>query len=202
MPGVIDASPRSTDPATGEPTDDAVLVALAKRDYQAFAPLYLRYADPVYRYCYRRLGNSEAAADATSQVFAKALAALPGCRETAFRAWLFAIAHNILIDTYRARSPDAPLDTAMEVIDPAPSPEDLALVAEERGRVRRLLGQLTADQRQVVELRLAGLTSNEIGAVLGRSRAAVDGIQFRAVGGLRALLGPGERSTEGRDAAR
>ncbi len=55
--------------------DDADLVAQAQLDRQAFAPLYARYADPVYRYCYRRLGHPEVAADATSQTFARALAA-------------------------------------------------------------------------------------------------------------------------------
>ena len=88
---------------------DARVVALAKSDPRAFAPLYARYFDPVYRYCYRRLGNPEAAADATSHVFAKALAALPGYREDApsFRSWLFAIAHNVISDDLRARRPVA-----------------------------------------------------------------------------------------------
>ena len=85
-----------------EPNDDADLVARAKVDRQEFALLYTRYADPVYRYCLRRLGNPETAADATSQIFAKAMVALPGCRDSAFRSWLFAIAHNTLVDAYRA----------------------------------------------------------------------------------------------------
>ena len=33
--------------------EDARLVALAKTDPRAFAPLYARYFDPIYRYCYR-----------------------------------------------------------------------------------------------------------------------------------------------------
>src|SRR5688572_23840865 len=111
----------TTDPATAD-EDDAVLVERARRDPQAFAPLYGRYVDPIYRYCYRRLGEPEAAADATAQVFAKALAALPGCRADRFRSWLFSIAHNTLADVHRARRGDAPLDEAAEVVDAAPSP--------------------------------------------------------------------------------
>ena len=63
-----------------------------------------------------------------------------------------------------------------------------------------MLAQLSPDQRQVVELRLAGLRSNEIGDVLGRSRGAVDAIQARAVARLRELLGAANATTEGRHA--
>lgn len=96
--------------AAGGPTgpSDSVLVAAAQADRQAFAPLYDRYLDPVYRYCLRRLGSREAAEDATGQVFAKALAALPGYRDRSFRGWLFTIAHNVVGDAFRRPPPDAP----------------------------------------------------------------------------------------------
>jgi len=58
--------------------EDAVLAAAAASDPRAFAPLYERYLDAVYRYCYRRLGSREAAEDATSQVFYRAIAGLAG----------------------------------------------------------------------------------------------------------------------------
>lgn len=188
--------------ATDAAEDETELVARAKRDRAAFAPLYVRYFDRVYRYCYRRLGNQDAAAEATSQVFAKALAALPGCRAASFRSWLFAIAHNVVADEYRSRRPDQSLEAAADLPDAGPSPEDLALAAEERRSLQALLARLPPDQRRVVELRLVGLTGHEIGRVLGRSRSAVDAAQFRAVVRLRALLGVGVRSKEARDAER
>jgi len=49
--------------------DDATLVAAAQTDPRAFAPLYHRYVYPVYRSCYRRLGNQHAAEDATGRIF-------------------------------------------------------------------------------------------------------------------------------------
>lgn len=168
--------------------DEVELVVRAKRDRAAFAPLYLAYFQPVYGYCYRRLGRAEDAADATSQIFARALVALPTCREETFRAWLFTIAHNVLTDIYRAKRPSAPLDAASDVPDRSPSPEDAVVAAETRLTVHTLLANLIPDQRQILELRLAGLTSKEIAVVLGRSPNAVDQAQFRAVSRLRRLF--------------
>jgi len=171
--------------------DEAMLVACAKADRRAFAPLYARYLDPVYRYCYRRLGSKEAAEDATSQVFAKALTALPSYRDGSFGGWLFAIAHNVVADGYRraALRSHRPLDAVGEPLDAGPSPEDLAVAADERRSVRSLLAELPTDQRRVVELRLAGLTGAEIASALERSIPAVKMLQLRAMTRLRARLG-------------
>jgi RNA polymerase sigma-70 factor (ECF subfamily) len=178
-------------PAREHDGDDAELVALAKRDRAAFAPLYLRYADPVYRYCLRRLGAKEAAEDATTQVFVKVLAALPSYRDdgASFRSWLFAVAHNVLVDSERRHRPAHDLEAAAEVVDQTPGPEEAALTAEARRDVRALLAAVAPDQRRVLELRLAGLSTAEIARVLGRPAAAIRGIQFRAEQRLRSLLG-------------
>jgi RNA polymerase sigma-70 factor (ECF subfamily) len=176
--------------------DEAELIARAQRDPRAFAPLYARYLGPIYRYCYARLGAKEAAEDATSLVFAQVLAALPGYHDVAFRSWLFAIAHNVVANSHRATRPQQPIEEAVQLKDPAPSPEEQALVADEGRAVRALLSQLSPDQRKVVELRLIGLTGTEVGAVLGRNRASVDAIQHRAVTRLRTILGVQHQSRE------
>jgi RNA polymerase sigma-70 factor (ECF subfamily) len=178
--------------------EDARLVALAKADLRAFAPLYARYFDPVYRYCYRWLGHPEAAADATAQVFTKVLAALPGYREDApsFRSWLFAIAHNVITDDLRARRPIATMAAAADVAANGQSPEEVVLTQEAGCMVRTLLAQLPPDQRQILELRLAGLTGPEIAAALGRSLCAVKIAQVRAFARLRATLEPGSVSAK------
>jgi RNA polymerase sigma factor (sigma-70 family) len=172
----------------GESGDEAALVAQAVRDLKSFEPLYRRYVDPVYRYCYRRLGSREAAEDATSLVFAKALAALPRFRGGSFRAWLFAIAHRVVVDEIRSTRRAQPLGAAALVADASPTPEELAL-AEDRDRsVRGLLAALPLVQRHILELRLAGLTGPEIAEALGRSHASVRTGQLRAVARLRLLL--------------
>ena len=188
-------APAAWFPETGETElSDAVLVARAKVDPQSFALLYRRYVTAIYRYCYHRLGNVELAEDATSDVFLKALAALPKHRDDqSFRSWLFAIAHNVVIDGYRARRQE-PLDPTSDFTDPASSPEDLSLAAEGDRAVRALLAQLTPDQARVMELRLAGMTGAEVARTLGRSLGSVKIAQFRACSRLRQLMGTGHIS--------
>lgn len=168
--------------------DDEALAALAKSDPAAFAPLYRRYARPIYGYCHRRLGTRELAEDATSQVFERALAAIPKFRGDAFRAWLFTIAHHVVVDHYRRLKPSDPLDQAFDIESGEASPETSALHREDEQNVRRLLAQLTPDQREVVELRLNGLSGVEIAEVLGKQPGAVRAVQFRAYQRLRELL--------------
>jgi RNA polymerase sigma-70 factor, ECF subfamily len=173
-----------------EPDDERALVVRARHDRQAFAMLYDRYVAPVYGYCYRRLGSVEAAEDATSLVFSRALAALPRYVDDGrpFRSWLFTIAHHTVVDEFRARRLHRSLDAADAMPDPQPLPEEQALANDESRRVRDLLAHLTPEQAHVLELRLAGLTDVEIAQVVGRSHGAVRAAQHRAVVRLRELL--------------
>lgn len=171
--------------------EEAALVRLAQRDLRAFEPVYRRYAVPIHRYCFRRLGEREAAADATSQTFARAMAGIDTFRGGSVAAWLFTIARNVVIDAVRYRRPQADLDdtdAAGGLVDPAPRPDDRALETERREALFRALGELTPDQRGVIELRMAGFTGQEIADALGLTVGAVKSSQFRAYARLRTLL--------------
>jgi RNA polymerase sigma-70 factor, ECF subfamily len=176
---------------------EALLVADAQRDPAAFARLYEIYYDDVYRYCYHRLRSVQAAEDAASVIFTNALAALPrfrlNPRAGSFRSWLFVIAHNVVANQQRGRERwhVVPLADAEAVQDRELSPEDAAMASEARQTIHDVLGRLTEEQRQVVELRLSGLSDAEIGRVLGRRQGAIRAAQFRAVARLRAILVPG-----------
>jgi RNA polymerase sigma-70 factor (ECF subfamily) len=164
--------------------DDVELAARAVVDRAVFGVLYDRYAASVYRYCYRRLGERTAAEDATSGTFLRAIEALPSFRgrgpSGCFRAWLFAIAHSVVVNSTRRRAESA-LDDTYEVADPAASPEETAIAVDDRRQIVALLASLPEDQRRVIELRLAGLSSNEIAESIGRSVAAVKMLQHRAM---------------------
>jgi RNA polymerase sigma-70 factor (ECF subfamily) len=197
MPSLLRLRPRPSTAAAATEVPDAELVARARGDPQAFATLYDRYQGPIYRYCLRQLPDREAAEDATSAVFVKALAGLASYRDDSFRGWLFTIAFHEVADRWRAGRPDSGLPAAMELADPAATPEELTLAAESARSVRTLVAQLPATERRVVNLRLAGLTDGEIAAALGLSHGNVRVIQHRAIRRLRALRAVAVPAEEG-----
>ena len=138
-----------------------------------------------------RLGNQAEAEDLAGEVFLKALESLHSYKERGIpmQAWLFKIAHNLVVDYLRkaAKRKTVPIDTV-----PVEAPLDPQATAEARiefARVTRALDQLTPAQRQVIELRFfGGLTSEEAGQVLNKSGGAVREMQSAAIRSLRRLL--------------
>lgn len=178
----------------GDNDDDARLVARAKDDRAAFADIYRRHFDGVYRFCVRSLGGVDRAEDAAQQVFEQALSALPRYREQGrFRSWLYAIAYRVVGQQRTRLRPMAPLESAAEVPAAGASVEDAALGDLERRALREAVTRLPRDQRRVVELRIAGYTEAEIARDLGRSAAAVRMLQLRAVDRLSREFVPGGR---------
>ena len=167
---------------------DESIARLAIDDPRHFGELYNRYVDRVFRYCAVKLGDVESAQDATSLVFIKAMTGIASFKGGCFSAWLFRIAHNVVVDLQRANRAMYPFDMEAEVHDPADPVEVIAIRNDEAQRLHRLLKQLTEDQQQVIGLRLAGLNGNEIADALGMRRNTVDVIARRAMLKLKALM--------------
>jgi RNA polymerase sigma-70 factor (ECF subfamily) len=157
----------------------------ATLDPTSFEAVYLAYVDRIYRYCYARLRNREAAEDATSDTFLKALAALGDYRGGALSAWLLAIARNAATDQQRGRQHIAEGETADLVADDGPGPEEQLLGLSERRELRAAVDALPEDQRMAIELQLAGWSLVECAEAMGRSVAAVKTLRVRAVARLR-----------------
>ena len=170
-------------PAT-TPLDDAVARAIAG-DGRAFDEIYRALSGPVYSYLTTQVRRREDAEDLTGQVF---LEAMRGVRtftgdSSAFRGWLFRIAHNRAVDLARrlARRPETNLDEA-EAIPDAVATEDRALTGVAYTQVWRAVQALPEQQRRVIVLRLgAGLTAREIADALGKRLGTVKALQHRAL---------------------
>jgi len=102
------------------------------------------------------------------------------------RGWLFRVAHNLAMDTFRegrrVQRPDADgADLLDSMIDSSFSPEEHAINNEEIRRVTAALGRLTQQQRSAVLLRAEDLRYREIAAVLGVSTKRVSELVHRAL---------------------
>jgi RNA polymerase sigma-70 factor (ECF subfamily) len=166
----------------------------AAGDRAAFAALYERFLDPVYRYFYYRTGQRSEAEDLTEQVFLKAWEALGKFRWQGrpFLAWLYRLAHNLHADHLRRRRPAVPLDseTSHEALVDQRAASQLARTVD-ADLLTRGIRQLTPDQQQVILLRFAqGLDTAQIANVLDKHEGAVRALQMRALQRLRQVLAP------------
>lgn len=108
----------------------------------------------------------------------------------AFRSWVFTIAHHRMVDDRRAASRRPTMsDVAIQESALVGNAEDDALDVIADGRLRELLDGLSADQRDVLLLRIvADLSLEDVAIALGKRRGAIKSLQHRALATLRRQL--------------
>jgi len=161
------------------------LVEQAKRgDRDAFAELYRLHHARIFRMARLHLGDlGDAAEDAVAETFLRAWAALPRYRDTGapFVAWLFGIARHVVLDE---------LARGRRVMPRAELPERTrGWTVDDRLTLAQAMERLPAEQRRVLELKyLAGMKNAEVASALGKSKGAINAMQWRALGTLRQIL--------------
>lgn len=175
--------------------DLAQVIAEAQAgQHSAMQALYECYAQPIYRFCYIRLGNVDTAQDAMHDVFVqvwRSIGAIEYRGDAPFVAWMYTIANNTVINVFRKRKrvQQVPLE---EADARGIGSGDPSRTVVEQVALRQALAQLTPDQQQVITLKFyAGLSNAEIGNVLGRNEGAVKALQHRALGRLSRVLNGG-----------
>ncbi|MEX2375943.1 MAG: sigma-70 family RNA polymerase sigma factor [Dehalococcoidia bacterium] len=162
-------------------------VDLAKTgDAEAFGHLYDRLQPEILRYLIVRVRDRDVAEDLTQQVFLKAWQAIPRYehRGAPFRAWLYRMAHNQMVDHFRTSRATTDLD-GIDIPEDAEAEERL-LTAETNEVLQTALERLSEDHRQVLVLRfLMEKSAKEIGEIMGRKEVTVRGLQMRALQALR-----------------
>ena len=157
----------------------------------AWASIYRDLSPSVLGYL-RGLGADDSE-DLTGEVFLQVVRDLKRFEgaESEFRAWVFVVARHRLIDEARRRArrpvelrPDLP-----ESLHKTGEVEEEALRDVAAERVRRIIDQLSSDQRDVLLLRvLGGLTIAEAAELLGKSTGAVKAVQRRGLEAVARLL--------------
>lgn len=173
---------------------EADLIRKAKLgDTDAYGQLYQAYAAQVFRFIYSHIDNSQDAEDLTSEVFVRAWRSLAGYRQRGlpFKAFLFRVARNLVIDQYRQRQrsfAEVTLDedfTSTSIPDPDVVVQQLQDVRE----LRQTLAKLREEYRTVLVMRfLSGLSPEETAQAMSKSVGAVRVLQHRALNALRELM--------------
>lgn len=186
-----DASQAAVTPV-GQDEDAALAMRASKGESAAFGLLYDRHVAAIYRYVYYRVRDDAEAEDITSDVFMRALKAMPRYEpRQAFLAWLYRIARNAVIDRARKGNRQVSFEDALEHpgVDKIVEPDAEILAHSDSATLRDALAKLTPLQQEVVVLRfLEGYSTEEIAGIVGKREGTVRGIQFRAIGALRQLI--------------
>lgn len=159
-------------------------------DSAAFGLLYEKYVEKIYSYLYYKTSSQAKAEDLTSQVFIKALQNVDTYEDRGypFSAWLYRIAHNLVVNWYRDKDKleqtpldeDFPLPAAQEHV------EENLQKSEEEEALLNIIGELAEDRQQVVILKFVeGLTNQEIGEIMGRTEGAIKALYHRTLVSLR-----------------
>jgi RNA polymerase sigma-70 factor (ECF subfamily) len=157
-----------------------------------WAKVWEIHSDKIYKYIYRRVSDAALTEDLTSMVFLKAMEATLAGKGWSrhFQGWLFRIAHNLIIDHYRARARTKieDIDNLLWLRDKSLGPHDLAEINLKDHALRREMMRLTDEQFDAVAMRLDGYSFSEIGEHMDKTEGAVKALQHRAVSGLRYRL--------------
>ncbi len=130
-----------------------LIVRTSLKDRAAFDLLYRQTSAKLFGVCLRVLNDRSEAEEALQEVFVKIWTKADrfAVSELSPISWLVAIARNHAIDRIRSRRhAAADMDAAMNVADPAPGPEAMAVAGDEKERIHACLEELEKDRAEAV----------------------------------------------------
>jgi len=168
------------------------LVSQAKEgDKEAFSQLYDHYFSKIYRYVLFRVSGQEEAEDLTHEVFLSAWKNMPRYKEKGFpfSSWLYSIARNSVIDSYRTNKKTIQIELASEEFIKVESTDETSLDNTlEFEKVKNAIGLLKPQYQEILILRfIEEMSHGEIASATGKSEGAIRLMQHRALKELKSL---------------
>ena len=152
-----------------------------------FSEVYRKYSDKIFRYLYWQTKNFHLSEDLTSEVFTRAWETWESLRKDFLQAWLFRVAHNLLVDWYRKKKEVALNERTVGFYD-----ENLLENLANDEKVKELsdaLDALPENLKRVAILRfIEELSAKEVAAILSVSEVNVRVQQHRALVKLKEVM--------------
>jgi RNA polymerase sigma-70 factor (ECF subfamily) len=165
------------------------IVSSAQQTPESFGLLYDHYFPKIYNYIYHRVRNTQLAEDLVSETFYKALANIQKFkwRERSFACWLYTIARNQIVDTYRKTTPVLLDESWAEGLpSTGDDPEEKVMQDAVKKELLLIIRTLSQDQQDALLLRFQeGLKIKEIALIMDRNEGAVKALLFRGLKNMR-----------------
>jgi RNA polymerase sigma factor (sigma-70 family) len=178
-------------------TDEALMLAVKNGDVDGLSVLFERHHRPLFGFFYRMLGDRAAAEDLVQDVFVRVLKYRHTFRpQFSFEPWLFQIARNARRDFARNLRAMVHLDDDLEVEAPAPGPGARFEQQQDAALLRKALGRLPADKRELIVLsRYRGMDYAQLAALLDADAGTIRVRLHRAIRQLGEIFCQLQRST-------
>ncbi len=155
--------------------------------------MYIEYFPKIYNYVFFKILHKEQTEEIVSIVFLKVIEKIDIFDETkaSFATWIYRIAQNSLIDYYRTRRDQVPIDENKDVLPPVDFKGEMELIKNEtRKEVYKALCELDAKTREIISMRYFGeMTVREISKALSMNESTVSSVHVRGLKKLKSLLG-------------
>ena len=172
-------------------SDEALFRHFRRGDGRAFETLYERYRQSLYLFLLRSCAERADADELYQDTWSRIITAAKPFQQGSFKAYIFRIARNLLIDRHRRQHLRLVNDdeTVAEVSDPGKSPDEQAQEQDCSDLLKRHLMDLPHEQREVFLLKEeAGLSLVQIASMIDAGRETVKSRLRYALKQLRNLL--------------
>lgn len=162
---------------------------LKKGDSDAFAEVYDKHVDNIYRYIFFKVSDQHTAEDLTSNTFLKCWEYIRDEQRQIdnIRAFLYRIARNIVIDYYRTRKETTELSAIQGLDDQKlPLPDEVISISQDTTILLKSLNKLPDDYNDIITLRyIEEYSVREIADILGKTENNVRVTLHRAIQALK-----------------
>jgi RNA polymerase sigma-70 factor (ECF subfamily) len=157
---------------------------------EAFGLLYDYYHSRIYRFIFLKVSNKQDAEDITHQVFLSAWQNIKNYESQGFpfSSWLYRISRNAVIDFYRRKKNEIPLEEVSNVLNDELKIDKIDLKIQME-KVMKALKKLKPEYQDIIIMRFVDdLSIKEAAKALDKSEGAVKIMQHRAINSLKKLL--------------
>lgn len=143
-------------------TEEHLVQQMSEGDDHAFEILYERFFDQIFGFTVKRVGTHAIAEDLVSIIFLKAFTSRRRFSKGSFKAWLYCIANNTIIDYYRTHKPTTEFDPETHVVPDSSLPTSDVLDRQAlRTAMEHVLAKLDTRSQSVLHLKFFAELSNE-----------------------------------------
>lgn len=172
-------------------TDKITAAKIHNGDVQAFENLIDKYKTTVFNYCLRIINNYHKAEEITQEVFIKVYnnIATYDSQKSALSTWIFTIAHNTCINSFRNSKREISLDK-IDIQSNTNSLEEQFIVNDNLSKLSQAIQELSVKYRSLIIMKdYLGLKCNEISKILNLPEGSVKSGLHHARLKIRTLMG-------------